>query len=432
MATFLGSDSGRCAGPAPTVTLGPGRLWRAFAPGLSYGLGSFNDNFFKQATLLLAVSAGADGFQAQATLCFALPFVLLSAPAGWLADRYAKKDVMIWAKLLEVAAMMLGAWGILTLNWPCLLGMIFCMGLNSTLFIPALNGSIPELFAEKDVPRINALFKLTSTLAILLGIVLAGIALDQHWWSLPWNFGRALVGFGALAAALLGLVTALAVVRTPAAGSRVPFPRRAMFDTFGLWWSLRSKDPALFTVTWAVSFFYALSVLLLLEINRLGVGLMHLSFSLGGLLPLGLMAGICVGALLAGRGTATSWRTLAVPCLWGMAVSIAAVWVLLVLPAGIFGGAAKWATLFGLYFSSGVCGGLFLIPLSSFLQVRPAASDKGKIMGMANCLDFTGILLAGQAYMLLEKLNPMQGHLALGGLCVLAAVGLRRALRSCN
>ena len=429
----------------PGTAPSQGFFRRAATLGFSYVLGTFNDNYYKQAALLLAVSAARDGFQALATLCFALPFVLFSAPAGWLADRYAKKTIVIWAKGIEVLAMLLGAWGMITLNWNCMLGMVFCMGLNSTLFSPALNGSIPELFPEKDVPRVNALFKLTTTVSILLGIVLAGWALDRQlpawlmdrqlptwvtaggWWPAHWNFGQGLVGFGALAVAVAGFASAFAIERRPAAGSRNPFPRGAVVDAFRQWRQLRNDDRSLFTVLWAESFFYFISTMLLLEINRLGVSYMQLSFTMTSLLPVGLMAGICAGSLLAARGTPDSWRALCFPCLLGIGASVAAVALLPMIPAP-----AQWPAVFALYVAGGLCGGLFLIPLTSFLQVRPAATDKGKVLGIANCMDFTGILLAGQLYAALELLHPLLSHAVMGLLCLATAVGLRLAISHCT
>ena len=147
--------------------------------GVSYTLGTFNDNFFKQAILLLAVSMGHTAVQAWGTVLFSLPFVLFSAWAGWLADRYPKCRLVLAAKALEVCAMLAGGWGLLQLHWSGMLAMLFCMGASATLFSPALNGSLPELFAREDVPRVNALFKLATTASILLGITLAGGALDR-------------------------------------------------------------------------------------------------------------------------------------------------------------------------------------------------------------------------------------------------------------
>ena len=140
--------------------------------GVSYTLGTFNDNFFKQGILLLAVSMGHTAVQAWGTVLFSLPFVLFSAWAGWLADRYPKCRLVLAAKALEVCAMLAGGWGLLQLHWSGMLAMLFCMGASATLFSPALNGSLPELFAREDVPRVNALFKLATTASILLGIMI--------------------------------------------------------------------------------------------------------------------------------------------------------------------------------------------------------------------------------------------------------------------
>ena len=65
------------------------------AMGATYFFGVFNDNFFKQAVLLLAVTAGLSGLQGQATMLFSLPFILFSAHGGWLADRFPKRQVII-------------------------------------------------------------------------------------------------------------------------------------------------------------------------------------------------------------------------------------------------------------------------------------------------------------------------------------------------
>ena len=43
--------------------------------GTTYAMGTFNDNFFKQAALLLAASAGLESIQGVASAMFALPFV---------------------------------------------------------------------------------------------------------------------------------------------------------------------------------------------------------------------------------------------------------------------------------------------------------------------------------------------------------------------
>ncbi|MFA5187482.1 MAG: hypothetical protein WC551_13465, partial [Patescibacteria group bacterium] len=64
----------------------------------TFSLGVFNDNFYKQAVLLLAVGAGRPDMQGYALALFTLPFIVFAAPAGWLADRFPKRTIVIGAK----------------------------------------------------------------------------------------------------------------------------------------------------------------------------------------------------------------------------------------------------------------------------------------------------------------------------------------------
>ena len=396
---------------------------QALALGASYVMGTFNDNFFKQAGLLLAVSAGNAFFQAQVTFLFALPFVLFSAWSGWLADRFAKKNLVVCAKALELAAMLAGAWGVVTLNWNWLLAMTFCMGLSSTLFSPALNGSIPEIFPPDRVPRVNALFKLGTTASILFGVFLAGVALDQNWIETVRPFGRWLVACIAVGVAAAGLLGTAFIPARPGAGSRNPFPWLGAVHSL-LHLREARRDAPLFAVIWAEAFFYFLSTLLLLEINNLGRSELGLSCTVTGMLPVALMVGICTGSLIAAGRSAESWRVLLVPALTGIGVLLCLVPLVPAVPEGF-----RLPLLLTLYAVTGVCGGLYLIPVTSFVQVRPSAADKGRILGLDNCLVFCGILIAGQLYLPLSALAPSSGHALLGALCLGAALLFRHAVR---
>src|SRR4051794_38865315 len=70
-------------------------------------LGSFNDNAWKQIVILLAISSAASEAQGQERTAFAqivlmIPFVLVSLPAGVLADRVGKSSVLLSLKLMEL------------------------------------------------------------------------------------------------------------------------------------------------------------------------------------------------------------------------------------------------------------------------------------------------------------------------------------------
>ena len=45
--------------------------------------------------------------------CFVLPYILLAAPAGYLADRFSKRTVIVACKVAEMVVMALGVAAIL-------------------------------------------------------------------------------------------------------------------------------------------------------------------------------------------------------------------------------------------------------------------------------------------------------------------------------
>jgi MFS family permease len=403
-------------------------LWarkRFIAMAVTYFLGVFNDNFFKQAVLLLAVAIGMNEIQGQATVLFSLPFILFSAWGGWLADRFAKKRVVIGVKFLELAAMLIGAYGILTMNWICVLTMIFLMGLQSTLFGPALNGSIPELYPKEYVTQANALLKLVTTVAVLLGMALAGFALDQHWYATVVPFGRVLVAMVVVLVALLGVLASFGVFSRPASGSHTPFPWTGPLNSFRDLLLLK-KDPLLLLAVCCDSFFYFVSLLAVLVINTLGLQELGLSSSATSILSVSLMVGVCVGSLVAAKVTSQDhWTHVLMPGAVGMGMSLLLAGLLV-----INGNSAHFYYLLGLLSLAGMAGGLFLIPVTSFIQVRPDARSKGRIIGVDNFASFSCMLLAGQFFPVIDnRLQPSRSMLLLGSLAVLFGMGIWLVLR---
>src|SRR5690606_14146504 len=110
-------------------------FWTQFA-------GAANDNLFKFAfTVMVTYQLQVAWMKpAMAGLVigalFILPFLLFSATAGQLTDKYDKTVIIRLVKNLEIAIMLLAAWGFVTAHVPVLLACVFLMGLHSTLFGP--------------------------------------------------------------------------------------------------------------------------------------------------------------------------------------------------------------------------------------------------------------------------------------------------------
>ncbi|MBN8886060.1 MAG: MFS transporter [Rudaea sp.] len=185
---------------------------------LTQGLGAFNDNVFKQALVILIAfltpgltAADVNMYTNLAAGLFILPFLLFSATSGQLSDKFDKSRLAQLVKLLEIAIMAIACIGFLGRNIPLLLAMLFLMGLHSTLFGPLKYGLLPQVLNERELVGGNGLIEMATFLAILIGTILGTslIRID--------GLGAWLVGSTTIAIAVIGLLCALAMPRTPAA-----------------------------------------------------------------------------------------------------------------------------------------------------------------------------------------------------------------------
>src|SRR6185295_4396304 len=93
-------------------------------------LTAMNDNIFRW----LVIGIGKDhvapsqvGYVLMGgTVCLVVPYLLLAAPAGYLADKYPKRSVIFGCKLAEIVIMLLGVVAILCgyLTAPLAIGML--------------------------------------------------------------------------------------------------------------------------------------------------------------------------------------------------------------------------------------------------------------------------------------------------------------------
>ncbi|HWQ10264.1 MAG TPA: MFS transporter [Holophaga sp.] len=389
----------------------------------SYFLGTFNDNFYKQGVLLLAVAANRTSFQGLAAAAYTLPFVLFAAPAGWAADRYSKRSVVIASKLMELGAALVGAAGLLFANLWLMVGMVGLMGIQATFFSPALNGAIPELYPASYVTKANGVLRMLVTVAILVGTACSGVVLDLQGRSfLRAGFGSAVLAGGVIGVAALGLAVSLGIPFRPAADERRVFPWSGPLETVR---ELRSvfQDRLLGTIVWSDVFIWSAGALQLLLINPLGLVQFHLSKQLTSGLVASQMIGIGVGGLLAARwAQGDRWYRVLVPGCLAMAAFLGAMAAVPCLPVPV-----QVPALFPLLALVGASGGLVMIPCESFIQVRPAPERKGAVWASANGIVFTGIVVAS---LVSNALNLWLAPSASFGVLAAGALGFAAWLRA--
>jgi len=391
----------------------------------AYSLGVFNDNFFKQAAMLLAVAAGLRHVQGWATMLFTLPFIVAAAPAGWLADRFPKRTVVIGAKAMELGAMALGAAGMVLLSWPLVLAMVCTMGLQSAIFGPALNGSIPELYPPAYVTRANGILRVFVTGAILLGVALAGLALEGKALLAGVPAGRWTVAAACLAVATGGLASSFAVPRRPAAAPGLPFPWDGPVRTLRTL-AFACRDGQLAAAIGADLFVWTAGALQIMVINVLGSAQLGCGEAATSGLVAAELVGIAAGGLAAGwlaRGA--RWHRVLAPAAAGMGAAMLGVRLAVAAPA-----AQRYGWVLAALLAAGAFGGLLMIPCEAFIQLRPPARRRGAVIAASNFVIFAGIFVSGPlANAMNEHLAPATSFAIMGASSLGFALVLRAVLR---
>jgi len=317
------------------------------------------------------------------------------------------------AKYLELGAMFLGAFTLCATgfiaHWWGTVAVVFLMGLQATFFSPALDGVIPENFPAHEVPKMNALLKLATTATILLGFSLAGVVLKLTAPAFvltllpeePLVFGRVAIGVFSILVAVIGILAASGIRKSRGKEwTKAPFPWLGPVDSCRYALECRRNGSPLYLALAGEAFFYCISSFVLLCLPNLGVGL-GFTLTVTSSLSVALTVGICIGAVLAGRHEAGVRRRFMLPAGTGMAFGIAAAALAPLMPAGL---RLPWLLI--AFILAGTCGGLYLIPLVSFIQIRPAAEEQGKVLGISNFASFSGILLSGLVFAPLGFLHP--------------------------
>ena len=144
-------------------------------------LGAFNDSLFKQAVVLFVTyqllqnPAKEFQFSSIAQALFILPFFLLSALSGQLADDHDKARLIRIIKFAEILIMIVGGAGLMLSNIPLMLAAVFAMGIHSTFFGPIKYAILPQHLSRDEVLGGTGLVEAGTYIAILLGTILAGV-----------------------------------------------------------------------------------------------------------------------------------------------------------------------------------------------------------------------------------------------------------------
>lgn len=370
--------------------------------------GAMNDNLLKGVLMFMVIDGvwsgklGAGG-QGIVSVCFTIPFILLSGYAGQLADRHSKRVVTLWVKIVEIPIAIVAGIGFYTGNlWVTLLALI-ALTCQSSFFGPAKYGMIPELVDDEDLSRANGVINMMTNISVIVGTLLAG-SVSDHYNPLPKD-GQAVAQLGVLwlpAAAL----TAIAIAGLAVAAFMTPLkpgdktlkytlnPLKTYIETI--------KDMSksrLLMVMMAWGYFYLLAGIALLILPEytevLSIDRAEASVLMG-VMGVAIGVGCAVAGLISGRRIEP--RLIPVGAI-GLVVFFA---LLGFVPPSLpdLGPMTRVAlsntALFIL--GAGFFAGFYIIPLQALLQKLSPDDERGRFLGTANAVSFTFLTIAALLY----------------------------------
>ncbi len=382
-------------------------LWTQF-------LGAFNDNVFKMIVSVAAVAytagdaAAGSRYLALTGVVFVLPFLLFAGWAGQIADRFSKSKVLIVTKSFEIVTMVLALFALQAASMPALLVILFLLAAQANFFSPAKYGILPEFLPERDLSRANALLELTTFVAIVLGGGL-GTYLFEMWKHEQWKMSAFLI-----ALAVIGSLCSLGIRRVPPSPSQEKFHWNPFAEIVKGMKILAHDKPMALTVA-GISVFWMIGGLVQLALVVFVNETLHGHESQIGVLVAALAIGIGAGSIVAGRLSGDSIEMgFVAPAGLAMGISACGLGT-----ATTQNAAFVWLTLIGFF------GGLFIVPLNTFLQDEAAPAEKGRLLATNNFINMLGVILAsGALYGAHDLLHWSAGQIffASGLFCVAVAV----------
>ncbi|MDO8287278.1 MAG: MFS transporter [Rhodoferax sp.] len=362
-------------------------FWTQFA-------GAANDNLFKFAFTVMVTYQLSVGWlpPAMAGLVigalFILPFLLFSATAGQLTDKYDKTLMIRFVKNLEIAIMAIAAWGFVTDQVAILLLCTFLMGVHSTLFGPVKFALLPQVLNERELTGGNGMVEMGTFVAILMGNVVGGLLV-----AIP-NVGHETVAVACVAMAIVGRVVAGFIPKAPATDPGLTINWNPISETLRNL-KLAHGNLVVFRSLLGISWMWFFGAVFLSQFPSLAKEVLHGNEQVASLLLVVFSIGIGTGSLLCEVMSRRHVEIGLVP-LGAIGMSVFAVDLYFAssgLPASEVMGLsafmvqpAHWRVMADLALLS-LFAGLYSVPMYALIQLRSQATHRARIIAANNILN---------------------------------------------
>lgn len=416
-------------------TLGPSRNHQLSSfsyLNITQFIGAFNDNLYKLLVIYYLIHVQGDEHTSRiialAGAIFILPFLLFARIAGVLADSYSKSIIILTTRLLgfflAIGSLLIFYFGS-TLGAYCVL---FAMATNSAIFVITRNSMLPELVTSNNISNANGLMSSVGFVAIILGTFSASFLLDITGRNYVYSASLLIL------TASIAVVTSWFIEHTPPATDEGHHEKIKPFFLAEIISSLKqaSEYPDLLSSILGAAFFMFFGAYFQLNLIPFVMQSLQLSDLQGGYMFLLCAIGIGAGSVIAGKISGKTVELGLVPvssalmalCLFFMYLCANSLYPIIFLTAII-----------------GLFGGLYDIPLESYVQYKSPATVRGHIVAATKFMSSFGVLCASGLIYLLSNvlgLDASEGFLILSFIVALTAIAyaylyrghLKRFLRS--
>lgn len=400
-------------------------------------LGAFNDNFLKNALVVLLTYRLAEKIGqnpqilvAVAAALFILPYFLFSALSGQLADRFPRHRIAHLVKLAEIILMVLALIGFMLESTGLLMVVLFLMGTHSTFFSPVKYALLPQHLHDNELLSGNAMIGAGTFLAILLGTIAGGLLILTPQ-------GDILGGSVLIIMAVIGYATSRAIPDAPA-----PVPDLKL--TFNIWRESMelvrySKTvPPIYRCILAISWFWFIGATFLAQFPAFARETLHADETVVTLFLTMFSIGVGAGAFLCNRLlkgqvrlTYVFWAALGMTvCALDLSFSSAhpAVYAhdTYINVTEFLKYPQHWRIAIDLFLLA-MCGGVYVVPLYAYLQQRGDPDHLARLVATNNIINAVYMVGSSLFIILMVKMGATIPHifLAVAGLNLLVALWVK-------
>ena len=344
-------------------------------------LGVTDNNFLKNLVGFVAVAQLGSADKATAVMLasglYVLPYIFFSPLAGRLAKTRRKSRIMFLSKLAELPVFVVACVGFFFHSMILVLASVFIIGLISTLFSPSKYGLIRDIGGDKKISFGTGTLEMLTFLGVLIGTFFASVVSD--------HYGVLLVSVIVIGLSLFEVYTSwklkLVAETEPIVSKETINPICFLIQSFK--WA-KSIDN-LNVVILGLSTFWMIGSVIQMNLMVHCEKVLHMTDTKTGLIMTIAAVGIGLGSYLTGLFSKGSVELGFTP-IGSIGMLGCFLTLYLAEPTGIFFTILVFLTAF--------FAGVYMVPLSAFVQHSVEGRMQGDMLAYSNFTIFLFILIS--------------------------------------